>query len=1340
MTEAGAKPRRRFWRYLLITAVAGLLTLGGLGWYATTDSFQQAVRSRLVAELEHVTGGRVELGSIHTIPFHFQVDVRNLTIHGKGSPTEVPYVHIDRLVAQIKLISILGAEFGFTSVVLERPVIHVIQYADGSTNQPEPKVRSDRNPVARLFDLSIGRLEVRRGDFLLNDQKIPLDFIANDISAEMDYSFLRRSYEGSLLLGKANTTFQQFRPIAWMLEVRFDLSQNLLEVRSLKATSGRSQVEASGRIENFLHPSVDGTYKLSLDLAEASAIARRPEIRRGLVQAEGKGSWTPEKFSSAGKISAKNVDWSQPDFNLRNAALNADFNLTQDQLILKQIQAKVLAGDVTGDADVSQWLALLSQPKPDRKNPGPESKGNLRLRLTGLSVSEMANALSSPKRPLVRGNVLGNVTGTLDTKWQKSLHNAETRIAVDIAPAPRTAPRQLPLKGHAEATYRAATEELEVGTLTLSTPATQVRASGTMSSHAAMKLSVHTTDLSEWQPVLKAIGYEEEIPVTLRGEASLDGNATGKLTAITFAGRLESGDFDLVVPATAHSPAKEVHWDSLTANVQLSPSTFSVHDGVLRHGDASVNFTASAGLRERQFTETSPFTAHVAVHGAEVEELLAFAGLDYGVTGQMDLSMQASGTKLRPEGSGHVQLAQATFRGEPIEHFDSDFHFAGTELSLSGVHLSYYEGSVTGDGTYDFSTHAYRFDVAGKNFDLTRIPQVQFSRISVDGRLDFTGNGTGTIEQPVLNAKIQLRDLAFDHELAGEYTLDAVTHGAQLTLSGRSHFKDAQFDVDGGVLLRGDWPSDIQVKLRHADVDALLRTYANGKVTGHSTVAGDVRIQGPLRRPGDLHVSGNLNDLYADVEHIQVHNSGPIVFTVANHELDIQQFRLTGAGTDLSLNGSVQLTGDRDLDLHAQGQANMQLIQNYDPDFVTSGEVAVNVAVTGTVARPAFQGRLQVTGGSVAYSDLPSQLSDINGSLVFNQDRLQIETLTAHVGGGLIEFGGYAAAYNRQLNFDLTLRGHDVRLRYPPGVSSMTDADLRFLGNSGSSVLSGDAVVTKLAVTPGFDFGEYLERSAQSSALPQTNPLLNRIRMDVHIVTLPELQMQTASVRLSGDADLHLRGTAAKPVLLGRADVIEGEVYFNGTKYRLERGDVTFTNPVTTKPVLDLQASTHVREYDVTVNLNGEFDKLNMTYHSEPPLPSADIISLLALGRTQEESAQLQSTGQSSFTQQASSAALAEALNTAFSNRARSLFGISHIKVDPQGLNTETSPTSSAPAVTIEQQVKDNITLTYTTNVAQTSQQIIQGEYNITRNVSILGIRDYNGVVSFEIRVRRRKR
>jgi len=131
---------------------------------------------------------------------------------------------------------------------------------------------------------------------------------------------------------------------------------------------------------------------------------------------------------------------------------------------------------------------------------------------------------------------------------------------------------------------------------------------------------------------------------------------------------------------------------------------------------------------------------------------------------------------------------------------------------------------------------------------------------------------------------------------------------------------------------------------------------------------------------------------------------------------------------------------------------------------------------------------------------------------------------------------------------------------------------------------------------------------------------------------------------------------------------------------------------------------------------------------------------LLAFGQTTEESAQLQQANQSAFSQQASNAMLAAALNATLNNRAQRLFGNSRIKIDPQGLTTETSTTQSGPAVSIEQQVKDNLTITYTTNVAQTSQQVIRAEYNISRNVSIVAIRDQNGVVSFDVKVRRRKR
>jgi len=386
---------------------------------------------------------------------------------------------------------------------------------------------------------------------------------------------------------------------------------------------------------------------------------------------------------------------------------------------------------------------------------------------------------------------------------------------------------------------------------------------------------------------------------------------------------------------------------------------------------------------------------------------------------------------------------------------------------------------------------------------------------------------------------------------------------------------------------------------------------------------------------------------------------------------------------------------------------------------------------------------LQVQNGSVSDVNLPSALSEINGTFLFSQNRITIESLSARTGGGTIAFTGHGDLTGKQINFDLTASAGAVRLRYPPGVSSTADAELHWSGSSSGSLLSGDITITKLGFTPGFDFGAYLERSAQVSGLPQTDPVLNNIRLDLHVVTTPELQMQTSVVRLQGEADLRVRGNAAKPVLLGRADVFEGEAYLNGTKYRLERGGVTFSNPAKTTPFLDLEAITRVRDYDITLSLSGDIsvpNGLKTNYRSDPPLPTSDIITLLAFGQTTEESAQLQQTSQSAFSQQASNALLAAALNATLNNRTQRLFGNSRIKIDPQGLATETSPTQSGPAVTIEQQVKDNLTLTYTTNVAQTSQQVIRAEYNVSRSVSIVAIRDQNGVVSFDVKIRRRKR
>jgi translocation and assembly module TamB len=360
----------------------------------------------------------------------------------------------------------------------------------------------------------------------------------------------------------------------------------------------------------------------------------------------------------------------------------------------------------------------------------------------------------------------------------------------------------------------------------------------------------------------------------------------------------------------------------------------------------------------------------------------------------------------------------------------------------------------------------------------------------------------------------------------------------------------------------------------------------------------------------------------------------------------------------------------------------------------------------------------------------------VNGTMVFNENRLRVRSLTAQTGGGTLDIGGFIS-YANGLLFNLTAKSSDIRLRYPAGVSSVASADLRYVGSVSNSRLTGDIVINKFSLNSRFDFAQYLAQSRQTSTMPELSEPLNNLHLDVHITSAQEVQVQTTSAKLSGTVDLRLRGTATHPVLLGRVNVLEGNVSINGTRYHIERGDATFSNPTRIEPVVNVEATARIRDYDISLGVHGvPPDKLNSTYRSDPPLPTADIIALLALGRTKQESVLVAEPTQN-YTQSASNAILGEALNATVSSRSQKLFGLNRIKIDPQAGGPESNPNAR---VTIEQQVSDQVTLTFITNLSQSGQEIVQVEYNVNRNLTIIAVRDQNGVVSFDVRYRQRKR
>jgi translocation and assembly module TamB len=1346
--------RRRILRKLLLAfCLLSATVFALLAWYVTTDSFQQKMRRRVVAELERATGGRVELGELHTIPFRLRVDVRNLTVHGKEAPGQRPFVQVERVEAEMKIVSLLGTSIGLHSLALEHPVINVIDYPDGTTNVPAPLLNYspdpwfEHGPVERLISLSVSRIEVQHGELSWKDGEIPFNFDARNLALLLNYSLLRQRYEAHVAAADIDTHWQQYPGFVWSADASLVLARGRADIGSLTLKSGKTDFHFSGQLQDFHDPTVSGEYNGVADLGELASIIRLPEVRKGSVQFKGKGTWSQRDFSTDGVMQAKDVDWSSATVAMRNGRAEAAFSLTPVRLRLSAIKANLMGGNLFGDVDVTNWQnSLEPSPKPARGHVigriavASLQRGSVHLQVAGFPMAPALDTLSGKSLPLDRLNLAGNASGTVEMLWVGSIRDAETRMKINLSPPSHVEPVQVAVRGEVEGVYRGSRDELDISALRLATNGSEMTASGSLAASSSMHFTLTSHNVKEWTPFLEAAYGASPLPFAVHGWVNWTGTATGHVSAPAITGTLEVYDFETSLPATKSFPTHSIHWDALSTVVQYSGNNVAARKGSLVHGRTVAHFDGSGAFYGGTLAENAPFTLRLDVLDADAAEVVQWAGVTRPLSGNLGFSINLSGTRSSPHGDGRFEIHDAAAYGVGIPSFRGNLKLAGDDLELSNLVAHAYSATLSGRATVNVATHKIQINADGRDIDLARFPRLHSSRLSVDGVADFTARVSGTPQEPVLEAHVRVKGLALDKERAGDFYFDATTRGRVLDLKGHSDFERSNLKLQGTVEMRQDFRADLTFDFEHLNVVSLLDIYLPGKIMGQTPIEGTIQIRGPLRMPRELMASGEFRSFSVEVEGVQVAAVEPIRFEVADQTVLLERFHLAGSGTDFAAHGRAHLTGAQEMDMQLNGSVNMALLQSLNPNILARGSFDVNVAASGSLAQPTLQGRIDVKNTFISHNDFPTGLSDLNGVMLFDRNRIQIEKLTGTTGGGTVELSG-SASYQGAGAFllDLGATAQGVRLRYPPGVSSTANADVRLTGTSSAALLTGQVVVTKLAVTPGFDFGAYIERSRQAGVFAPTESLGSRLRLDVHVVTTPELQMQTAIARLSGDADLRMRGTADRPVLTGRAEVLEGDISFNGTKYRLERGDVTFSNPAKTQPILDLQAATRVRDYDITIRLRGDAsvpNGLKVTWQSEPSLPEGDVIALVALGRTQEESAAAsQANGAFGFGGDASDLLINEALNSTLNSRLQKLFGASRIKIDPQGLSSETNIVRG-PQLTVEQQVASNVTLTYSTNVSVSSQQIIQAEYNITRSISIVALRDQNGVVSFDLRIR----
>ena len=1278
----------------------------------------QWARRTIVEQLEKATGARVELGNFHFGWRLLTARFDGLTLHGREPAGNPPLFHANSLQFDIRVESFWGRKISLGNVDMSRFSVHVQVEKDGSTNIPGPKIAASTgtSDMRGLLDLKIVQLQLEKGEILWNDKRIPLEAKGGNFEFSMNYAD-----EGGQPVYLGQVGWQQFEiaalrnlPFTSNLSARFSLRQNSFSITQLQWKTAGSEIDAQASLASFAQPSWTFRYRSQLRLEDFWRIIRKQDAPGGHIEVAGEGSYSADKMNFSGRYTADQISMKYQWFHPGNISLHGSYRADNRSVDLPDLEALAIGGNVSSHLTINL----------------PKMEFRVESKIRGLDLRQALATEDNPSLPIIPLHWASRMDADATTTWVADFKHVDSRGASVWTPPITPAQGQIPTAAHFEFHFDMDRGQFQLSPGEITTPTSRIQFRGALSMvDTSIDMSVDTDDLKLWDDFINRLRGPDAERQVIGGHFHWDGRLTGPLGGPTFAGRFKGTDANY----------GSLYWDDLEGDLTYSPDVLQLTRTRTRRGHSSADLELELDLDTWGFNPESTWTFDLNLVGADTDDLQKMLGTSYAARGMLTGQFHLKGTRAQPEFSGLFDLSDATAgtwrferaRGQLSMH-TGEVRIANAEVRLAAHAPGAPTGLVTGNLDYHTDTGRVSFDFTGAAIPLESIDKIQSARLAVGGRLNLQAHGEGPLRAPEMHATLRLVDLKLGNDVVGSFDGKVDSDGRNLRATIESAMASGRLAGKMDMGLGGDYPVTAQVTAEQIDFNPFLVSALHlSSLDGHSLVDGQFDVAGFGARPETIAVETNLSRLTIDFKNVKLENVGAVRLTYRRDEIRVEQANLRGTDTDFHLAGSARFAGDQALNLRLDGAVSLQLLSGLYPQLEATGRAQINASVAGTVSTPRLNGKVHLEGASLRYGDFPAGLSNVAGDFNFDVNRMVFDNVVAQSGGGRLAIGGTVAYGGGPLNYVLNVRSDQVRIRYPLGMSWLVGGTLRLTGNAQTATLSGRIVVDRLLMEEGFDLGTFMVSAKEPAGGPSTDsPFLQNLQFDILAESSPDSRMEWAGARLQTDANLRLRGTWEHPILLGHIHLLSGEMNFRGNQYNIARGDINFANPFRLDPVMNVEATTTIRQYEVTLDFTGPASRLTLAYRSDPPLPSSDIIELLALGQTGEESAARTATGQNAGA--GASTLLSEAISSQLGGRIQRLFGISHFSVGPSVATLNTQQNSIA-SVTIEQQVTRGLVITYITDVTTTQYQVIQIEYTINREFSVVALRDENGTFGLDV-------
>ena len=1307
---------------LLLIALAVIAVGSGLA--------NPLLRRILVNRVQALTGTRVEIRTVSVGWFSLNVTINGVVVHGKEPADTEPLFSAAQARVGLRVDSFWGRRVGLDDLVLEQPRLHVRVEKDGTNNLPTlPASKSKEPGLQRLLDLRVHHVEIKDGWILYNNVKSLIGVEGGELQFTVDLggSADQPVYLGALDWQSIELARRRDVPVPANVTAKFTLRRDAFSVEQAVVDVGRSHVDLQAETKDLVTPRWSYKYRGWLDLLDLRETFRTPEVPLGRIDLRGEGTIENGTILGKGGFAADNITLGFIDFHSANLSSRSSYTLEPKGVVLPDFAAYALGGSVTGRITM--------------RYDGLQFRADTKLQNVRLSaVTPAIDHAGFPIDSLHWDSVIS--ADTVET-WRENFLDFDVSGSMHWDAPEEVAEGHMPVTGDWKLRYRDKQNMLEISQGEFQTATSRGSFTGTLApKNTALDARLEIGSLLDWDDFIHAIAGDKpgtpEEAVRIGGSLTWAGKIAGPSDGPEFQGHFRGERLRYA----------DVRMDAIDGDLSYSPDHLIITRGHAVRGPMRVDIDGQLQLTDWEFRPENEWTSELNMEKVPIEALMQLAGQNYPLQGTITGQFHGRGTRAEPMLTGLLDVADAEAYTVPFNRLRGQLVATPEEVRLSNAELRFFApgsektggaGIVTGSVAYRFADGSLTTDLVGASLPLANFRRVKANNLPLGGQISFRLKSSGPARQPQANGNFRVVDFQVGTEVIGSFGGDLNADGrtAQLKLSSAMSEGAIGGEITLGLL--EPYSVDGKISIKNVNLDPyLLSALHVQKFDGHGTAEGDISVKGELQHPEGVTVEANFTHLVLTYGGVQLENSGPIQLTSSRDNLKIEKATLKGTDTNVEFSGSIQFSGRRTVSLKLNGSVDLRLLNGYIPDVTTTGHADMNASFEGTLDRPRIIGRVKLTNVSARSSDFPTGLSNLKGDLIFDANRLFFENLTGEAGGGQISLTGSVNYSDKPLRYDISAKTDRLRVRYPEGMSWLVGGSLRLTGTMDGGFLTGKVLVQRVTLNEGLESAGILVSSASPGGTSGSSFLRN-LQFDIEASSTPDSRMEWPGAHLEADASLRVRGTAEHPILLGHIHVISGELYFHDSKYRVARGDLNFANPFRMDPVISVEASTTIQQYEITLNFSGQASKMSLSYRSDPPLPPNDIITLLAMGQTSSEV----TTRTGGVTQPGSagaSALLSEAISSQLGGRVERLFGITRFRVDPglAGLGTSGSGQNAAARVTVEQQVTPNLTVTYVSNVSSTQQQVIQVEYNVTRTISLVGLRDQNGTFGIDIKFKKR--